>query len=694
MNRNSKLGLTARRWIVLFLFAWLLYSAGAEFYQIAWGSGTWFGEFSPRWLLAFVLFALLALCAWAIAVVALLRPQLLKRPLKKIVILRKRLDRFRWPLAGILFVLPVFLLQYTPWGVVINGFYLRILIWGLVTTLAAILITHGNKELLSWSNLFCALLVSGALIVIAAAFSTVSDYPFSLGWSEGNRLWDYSLLFGRDRYLYSSNQPLNPFLDIGRELLGGLPFIIPGLTILGARLWLAFLGLVPYLLFGFLCFYPQRRSLGSDRIRWGLVVMGVLWSFLFVKQGPIHPPLLLSAILVTLAWRRPIWFALPLIIAAGYFAVVSRGTWLFAPAMWIGMLEFSGAALESGKVSKQGWLRAIALAAAGLFGGVALPTLQRWLSNPSTNQPLLWYRLLPNSTYGNGILLGLLLAVGPLIAVLIYLAAKRQWKLNSLQGLALIAPLLAFLVVGLIVSTKIGGGGDLHNMDMFIIGLAFTAALAWQHGGIRWIFSTAQHPAWVLTALVLLVAIPTVQPLMSLRGYDFAKDEPWLMTLTGTENPRALEMLPSQKMVDNALDRIRTQVDLAKVNGDVLFMDQRQLLTFGYISNVPLVAEYEKKVLMDEALSGHAGYFAPFYEDLSEHRFSLIITEPLYSGIKDKDFVFGEENNAWVTWVSNPVMCYYQPIKGYHPEFIQIRVQLLVPRDESLDCSALLPIKE
>ena len=64
-------------------------------------------------------------------------------------------------------------------------------------------------------------------------------------------------------------------------------------------------------------------------------------------------------------------------------------------------------------------------------------------STKVSDQPLLWYRLLPNATYGNGILLGLLIAVAPVIIVLVYLYASRTWVLNLWQKLALAMPLLA-----------------------------------------------------------------------------------------------------------------------------------------------------------------------------------------------------------------------------------------------------------
>ncbi len=37
--------------------------------------------------------------------------------------------------------------------------------------------------------------------VIGDWLTAVSNYPFSLSWSEGNRFWDYSIMYGMDRYI-------------------------------------------------------------------------------------------------------------------------------------------------------------------------------------------------------------------------------------------------------------------------------------------------------------------------------------------------------------------------------------------------------------------------------------------------------------------------------------------------------------
>ena len=95
----------------------------------------------------------------------------------------------------------------------------------------------------------------------------------------------------------------------------------------------------------------------------------------------------------------------------------------------------------------------------------------------------------------------------------------------------------------------------------------------------------------------------------------------------------------------------------------------------------------DKKLLIDEALSGDAQYFDSFYQDLAAQRFSLIITNPLHERIQTDLDDFNEENNAWVKWVSAPVLCYYEPLVTMR----KVTIQLLVPRAEISDCAQVLP---
>jgi len=687
--------------LLLAVFIYLVIKSCFGFHDIAWGTGVWWGEYSLKWGMAFVVYVIASILMVMSAAILLWRGENFQQIFENMIMFRERIGMVRWLLAVIIFIAPVWFFQYTAWGLVFSNIYIRILIWSLAVFGLAFFITKG-KVLLNWPNFLIAVLLTSSEFVMVVPFRNVTDYPFSLGWSEGNRMWDYSIMFGRALYDYPVDQKIVVLLDFGRQFVGGLPFIIPGLTIEMERFWIALTVIIPYLLLGLAAFRLVRK----DFQMW---MLGTLWVLLFLKQGPIHPPLVLCAVAVALLWRSPIWLALPLIAVTGYIAEQSRFTWIFAPGMWIGMLELAGASLQQNKLARNSWFRAITLGLAGMAGGqfgqkiagllagniTAITTVSAstsvnsavsQISSPS--QPLLWYRLLPNETYGVGILIGLLIATAPLIVVLLYLIISKKWILNIWQALSVLAPLLAFLGVGLIVSTKIGGGGDLHNLDMFLIGLMFAAVIAWQKGGGEWLTKIELSPAWIKAVLVLLLALPGLQSLGDMRSFNFIEDVSWLRTLTDVQNESSLDMYPSDETTDFALTAIREEVALARSQaGAVLFMDQRQLLTFGYVTNVPFIPEYEKKVLMNNALSSYSSYFQGFYADLENHRFALIISEILRTPIKDSSFQFGEENNAWVKWVSNPLLCYYEPKMTLR----EVGVQLLVPKSEPVDCSSPLP---
>jgi len=156
--------------------------------------------------------------------------------------------------------------------------------------------------------------------------------------------------------------------------------------------------------------------------------------------------------------------------------------------------------------------------------------------------------------------------------------------------------------------------------------------------------------------------------------------------LTGAESAREAGLLPTPAETETTLADIQRRVERA-LPGEILFMDQRQLLTFGYIK-IPLIPEYEKKLLMDRAMTDALQpVFESFYTDLAVHRFALIVSEPLRIPVKGQETFFGEENDAWVKWVSSAVLCYYEPDKTYS----DFRIQLLVPRETPIECELPIP---
>jgi hypothetical protein len=391
-----------------------------------------------------------------------------------------------------------------------------------------------------------------------------------------------------------------------------------------------------------------------------------VWIALFISQGPIYTPLVLAAILVVAFDGVSLGRRALSVAGSSLYAGLSRWTWMAAPGMW-------GVLLDLGEYYPRragSWFRrlwpAVLIGLAGFLPGL----LVNWknLFGPAdvalaTSQPLLWYRMWPNPTYPPGILWGIVLATGAVVALLLGLVFTRRWRLTPLQMLAFGAAAAATFAVGLVVSMKIGGGSNLHNFDMYLITLVVLVMIFLDRGDPR----PDAWPRWMRGILILGVLIP-----------------PWGMLRQGGP-----VRLPADEDVTRVLETLRSEVAQAAGQGEVLFMDQRQLLTFGYITGVDLVPEYEKKYMQDQAMAGNLTYFQGFYDDLAAKRFALIVAEPQHVVYKDRSAAFAEENNVWVQYVAEPLLCYYKPYRTLKP----LNIQLLIPR-AAPDCAPWSPSTE
>ncbi|NMB53964.1 MAG: hypothetical protein GYA15_04615 [Leptolinea sp.] len=558
---------------------------------------------------------------------------------------------------------------YTPFGRYAFIYWLRLFTIFSCGVLSALLLFPRKIDFTWLLKASGMVVVATTIFVIGDWMTGVSDYPFSMTWSEGNRFWDYSIMFGMNRYINPSGQTVVPFLEAGRQFLWALPFIFPFIGIRGMRLCNVIIWVLPPLVLGWTAIF--RSS--TFKKEWIWQVGFGLWCFLFLSQGPIYSPLVICAIAVVIALRQKnLPLAIVLVAAASYYARISRWTWMYAPGLWAGMLsliELQEPTFKNGRWKEL--IRPVILGLSGLAGAELLPYLITLISNGliasegsitvavidsfDFRQPMLWDRLFPNPTYSPGILLGFLWVGGPLLLFLIWLAVKRYWKPNWMQIAALVVIIGTFSVIGLIISVKIGGGSNLHNLDLLWLTLALLTA---------WVFrdwlSRGLPGLHEIKSLLAVFCLAMVFPTTSMIQYG----EPYGM--------------PSDYFADSSLEKLREEVMAASKEGEVLFMDQRQLLTFGYIKDVPLIAEYEKKLVMDQALSGNQAYFDAFYADLQKHRFSMIVSEPLRKAMADEDIRnFAEENNSWVYWVSRPLLKYYKPKVTYD----EVGVQLLVPRE-------------
>jgi hypothetical protein len=513
------------------------------------------------------------------------------------------------------------------------------------------------------------MLARGLLSVVAVTTILISvswllrvrTSPFSLDWDEGNRLYDYSQYFAADRYLHAG--PIDfAYSSLGRHGLWGLPFLIDGLPIWIHRLWDAIIRMVPAYLVGWLLVrHEESRVLKA----------GIAGAFgIFLLQERIYSTLLLSGALVFLVWKSRYSTRALLVIPAGLYASLSRWTWTFGPASWAAIIDVI---LFYPEREGSWFRRLLPTSAIWLLGAIPGVLLHRDRLLPvaaendslAFSQPLLWYRLLPSETYPEGILIGFLLALGPPIAVLGWLIARNRWSLDIWQRLVVAAVGTVFLAGGFVASVKIGGGNDLHNMDLFIITVLLLAGLAYDDLSSRGPLLWDQWPSWVRGLLVfsLLIASWNV-----LKRAD-------------------VTILPESNEIERVLQSIKREVRAGDGVGEVLFMDQRQLLTFGYLNGVTLVDEYEKKYLMDMAMADNQPYFEQFYRDLKNRRFELIVSHPLKVQYVGKTRAFGLEDDAWTRWVAEPVLCYYKPIRTYE----DFRIMLLEPRAGSIECGGSIP---
>lgn len=687
-TRKGSLPAIWSKQLILFAGGLLLLIAGFEMFNLGWGSGHLLGELSAKWIATLSAYLFLATALLFLFFRSLYTPKKLNNLRGKLIAWREKLGRLRKLAALLVATLPAYFVFYSPWGNLFVGLFTRLVIFILAISLTTILLASKKKGLFSWRSLLLAGFFTGGLLVLAESFALVSNYPFALHWSEGNRLWDYSVLFGRGRYDYPAGEPIFAWIDPGRQALWGLPFLIPSLPIWAARLWGAFLTTVPYALLGWFAFRPLKKARGQ----W---IAAGLWALIFLNQGPIYTPLILSAILVAATRRRPIWLALPLVYLAGLYAGSSRFTWAFAPAIWGALLALSDGVLLHAKLTARDWLRAAALGLAGLWTkglpillGVfasLLPVSSAAATTPTPSgmpgeqvietieglqataggQPFIWYRLLPNDVYPPGILLGLALGALPVILLLWYLAQRGFWKTVFWQRIALLLGCGSFLVVGVIASVKVGGGADLHNLDMFLVSLVLLAGVAWEAGFYKRLKNFLQENSPVRLLLAAMILIPAFTPM--------AAGKPLV--------------LPMAERTQFVLERIQDKVACARQQGEVLFMDQRQLITFGQMGDLPLVVDYEKKFVMDQALAGNEAYFEEFRADLAAGRFALIVSEregTLYKDL-DQESVgdsLVEENNAWVRWVSTPLLQYYESVGN----FKDAAVELFMPIERNFDC--------
>lgn len=543
-------------------------------------------------------------------------------------------------LTGVL----LFFLYLGPFHAAFESLPARFLILHLASLLGAFFLSARQAAPRWLFNFLFGLIVFSFIYQVMASLPALSLTPFSRGWSEGTRYYHASL-FLSERYYDLSLPPF--YQDLSRYVLEVIPLLLPHPSLWLERFWETLLEfLLPALTVGFLL---RRLSLPrvSHRAFWLALF---LWGTLFLLQGPVYFYLLFAAIPL-LAFFRPDGI-LPSVLAllvASIWAGISRVNWLPIPAMLAVALYLLERPI--GKLSLIRYL--LPPAVYTVLGLVTAYVARQWylgfaqaspeMFNIAFQSPMLWYRLFPSSLNAWGILPSGLVMILPLaLFLLAHLRGRGAgWHPIRIIGLGLI--LFVLLAGGFLVSAKIGGGNNLHNLDGFLT-LALTVGFYLLFDRFMPDIAPPSLPQSIscltVTLLVLGVTVFTVS--------------------------QAYPALPSMDRHEASLTSLQQLVDEAVADGgQVLFITQRHLLTFDLITGVPLVPEYDNIDLMEFAMTNYRPSIDKFHADISAHKYALIIAPIPPGQLQTREDAFGEENNAWLKRVSIPMLREYDVLATF-----------------------------
>jgi hypothetical protein len=573
---------------------------------------------------------------------------------------------------GILFVIPYIKFTYRIGQEVKQPVYDPVLLllfyywvcWCLILLgMASLKITFRT----SWMSGFAvSLLLLGLTYEVMARYNVVTAYPFSLGWSEGSRYYYASLWFSRA--LYGEFVPLSPY-HASRYLLQSIPFLFPGLGIFEHRLWqfLLWVGMTSgaSLALSFRVIAPEKK--------W-LRLLLAAWFFLFFLQIGVYYHLQIMVLLVVLGVsdKHP-WRTVLVIVVASLWAGISRVNWFPMPAMMAIALYLLETPVTGGKFNSfRQFLTYVSRPLVWFMIGIVSAFISQsayvFLSGNTANaraftssftSDLLWYRLWPNASFPLGIIPGILFVSSPLLAGLVIVASRHWRRLHPFRWMSIFIMILGLFAGSMVVSVKIGGGGDLHNTDTYAVLLGVVAAY---FAGDRIRSDEAEAGEWGILAPPVIafgVVIPILFLIPALSPYPVYQ----------ADAARASH----RQLVQSVNEAARS--------GPVLFISERQLIALGDV-DIPLIPDYEVILLMEMAMSGNETYLQRFYDDLKAHRFAAIVAGRQNVGIKT-DGVFFEENNAWNSKIAPYILCYYEPAREIETELR--RIQIFAPRSNE-DC--------
>ena len=124
------------------------------------------------------------------------------------------------------------------------------------------------------------------------------------------------------------------------------------------------------------------------------------------------------------------------------------------------------------------------------------------------------------------------------------------------------------------------------------------------------------------------------------------------------------------------IKELQKYLDAMPGGSQVMCITNCQLFSFGNLHADDVQGKYEKIMLMEMAMGDNATYLDEFRADVRNHKYPLILSERLLIQTESSQKKFGEENNIWVSQISELLLEYYQPYQYYK----NIDILMLVPR--------------
>lgn len=535
--------------------------------------------------------------------------------------------------------------------------WMRVLIFWVFSLIGMWGIKLFRRETPWFVALVAMVLCQVTLHLLLLYWPRVTDYPFALGWSETSRFYYPSLYLSPK--VYGQQYPW-PILHPTLHLLLVPPYLFDA-PLWVHRVWRTALGyllvaaVVPALL--------SRLSIRERATRW---LVG-LWIFLFLYVGPVYFHLTVPVIIVLLGFSirndRHTWIA---VLLASIWCGWSRVNWYPMPGMIAAVLYLMEVPFQGKKIGSY-LLKPGLWFVAGTLTAFVSQRVYIVLSGvpdsdvfyTSLTSDLLWYRLWPNSSFFLGIVPGALIVSLPVwIAMYIVIRARiRDW--HPMRLMLILTALLVLFLGGLVVSLKIGGGANVHNMDAYfsLLLIVFAYLVFARYRAETGEMAPPVPLHWLVIVLLLLNPIWSfIQFSIGFSDYDATRTQA-------------------------VMTRLQEHVDQANAQGgEILFITQRHLISMHMLNNVTLIPEYEREDLMEIAMANNTQALNKFRRDMESQRFMLIVVDPLNYNILSRRRGFSEENNVWVTRIVKPILCNYREETAFPADDLALYVPQEGPR--------------